>query len=131
MTLLEARFVEEEASEMAYSIAASQAFKEATRAAAPILMEPFMSLEVTTPSEFTGEVIADINSKRGKILSLESKQNKEVIKAEVPLATMFGYSTDLRSKSQGRANFSLQFNRYIEMPPALAKATLEKKGIFI
>ncbi len=131
VTLLEASFVEEEASEMAYSIAASMAFKEAARAAGPVLMEPFMALEVTTPSEFTGEVIADINSKRGKILSLENKQNKEVIKAEVPLATMFGYSTDLRSKSQGRANFSLQFNRYVEMPPALAKATLEKKGIFI
>ncbi len=131
VTLLQANFVEEEASEMAYSIAASMAFKEATREGNPLLMEPFMSLEVITPSEFTGEVIADINSKRGKILSLENKQNKEVIKAEVPLATMFGYSTDLRSKTQGRASFSLFFNRYIEMPPALAKATLEKKGIFI
>lgn len=131
VTLLEANFVEEEASEMAYSIAASMAFKEATREGNPLLMEPFMSLEVITPSEFTGEVIADINSKRGKILSLENKQNKEVIKAEVPLATMFGYSTDLRSKTQGRANFTLLFNRYVEMPPALAKATLEKKGIFI
>ncbi len=81
VTLLEANYVEEEASEMAYSIAASMAFKEATREGNPLLMEPFMSLEVITPSEFTGEVIADINSKRGKILALENKQNKEVIKA--------------------------------------------------
>jgi elongation factor G len=131
VTLLEANFNELEASEMAYSVAASMAFKEAARSAKAVLMEPYMSLEVTTPTEFTGEVIADINSKRGKILALDNKQNKEVIKAEVPLATMFGYSTDLRSKTQGRANFSLYFNRYVEMPLALAKATLEKKGIFI
>ena len=90
-----------------------------------------MRLEVVTPVDYTGDVIADINMKRGKILSMGNKQNKEQLIAEVPLAEMFGYSTDLRSKTQGRASFTMTFLKYEEMGMDLAKTVLEAKGIFI
>ncbi len=131
VTLLEAQYREEESSEVAYIIAASQAFVEACRKAKLKLLEPIMDLEVVTPSDYTGDIIADINMKRGKILNMGTKQNKEVVEAETPLAEMFGYSTDLRSKSQGRANFTMNFKMYQEIPMDLAKQILEKKGIFI
>ncbi len=131
VTLLEAKFNEVESSEVAYSIAASFAFKEAIRAAGPCLLEPLMALEVITPSDYTGDVVSDVNTKRGKILMMGYKQNKDVIEAEVPLAEMFGYSTDLRSKTQGRANFTMTFKKYEEMGMNIAKSVLEKKGIYI
>ena len=126
-----ANYRELESSELAYTIVASNTFKEACQSAGVVLMEPFMDLEVIVPSDFTGDVIADLNSRRGKVLAIDPKQAKEVIKAEVPLAGMFGYSTDLRSKSQGRATFSMTFKEYVEMPKKLAKDVLEKRGIFI
>ncbi len=129
--LIEASFDEETASEIAYTMAASMAFKEACKNAGLSLLEPLMDLEVITPLEYTGEVISDLNSKRGRIISIDSKQNKEIIKAEAPLLELFGYSTDLRSKSQGRANFTMKFLRYETLSHDLAKAILEKKGIFI
>lgn len=131
VTLLEAQYNELESSEVAYSIAAATAFREACLKAKPILLEPIMALEVVTPAEYTGDVIGDINMKRGKILNMGSKGNKEIIEAQVPLAEMFGYSTDLRSKSQGRASFTMNFDRYEAMDMNHAKAVLEKKGIYI
>lgn len=130
-TLVSAEFNEESADEVAYAIAASQAFREACKKAGLMLLEPKMSLEVVTPADYTGDVISDINMKRGKILSMGTKQNKEVLEAEVPLSEMFGYSTDLRSKSQGRASFTMNFDKYEEIPMDLAKQILEKKGIYI
>lgn len=130
-TLLSAEFNENESSEVAYAIAASAAFREACKAAGVRLLEPIMDLEVITPQDYTGDVISDINAKRGKIITMGIKQNKDLISAEVPLAELFGYSTDLRSKSQGRASFTMKFKYYVEMPQDLAKSTLEKKGIYI
>lgn len=130
-TLLKADFNETESSEVAYAIASSMAFREACKKAGLCLLEPIMDLEVVTPQDYTGDVISDINAKRGKILSMGLKQNKDLVEAEVPLAGLFGYSTDLRSKSQGRASFTMKFKNYAEMPFDLAKSTLEKKGIYI
>ncbi len=130
-TLIRAEYREEDASEVAYSIAASQAFRDACQKAGVKLLEPVMALEVISPSEYTGDVISDINMKRGKILSMGAKQNKEQIEAEVPLSEMFGYSTDLRSKSQGRASFTMNFDKYVDIPNALAKELMEKRGIYI
>ena len=131
VTLLSAKFNEETSSEVAYIIAASGAFREACQKAKIGLLEPIMALEVVTPVEYTGDVISDINMKRGKVIAMNAKQNKEVVEAEVPLAEMFGYSTDIRSKSQGRASFTMNFEKYESIPMALAKVILEKKGIYI
>lgn len=129
--LVAANYNEEEGSEVAYAIAASNAFREACRNAGLSLLEPKMSLEVVTPTDYTGDIISDINTKRGKIHAMSAKQDKEVIDAEVPLSEMFGYSTDIRSKSQGRANFTMNFDRYEEIPMKMAKEILEKRGIYI
>lgn len=131
VTLLSAVYNEIESDVVAYSIAASSAFKEACQKAKILLLEPIMSLEVVTPQDYTGDVISGISSKRGKVLGMGLKQNKEKIDAEVPLAEMFGYSTDLRSKTQGRANFVMKFCKYETLTSDLTKAVLEKKGIFI
>ena len=131
VTLLNAEYREEESSEVAYAIAASQAFVSACREASLQLLEPIMTLEVVSPAEYTGDIISDINAKRGKIMGMGSKQNKEVLDAEVPLAELFGYSTDLRSKSQGRASFTMTFFKYKDIPRDMAKELLEKKGIYI
>ena len=90
-----------------------------------------MEVEITTPTESAGDVISDINTRRGKILSMNPKNDREIVKAEAPLANMFGYSTDLRSKTQGRASFSMTFKHYEKMEHKLAKEVLEKRGIFI
>ena len=90
-----------------------------------------MALEITTPQESAGDVISDLNTRRGKILSMSAKGDKEIIQAEAPLAEMFGYSTDLRSKTQGRASFSMSFKHYEKLDHNLAKQILEKRGIYI
>ena len=90
-----------------------------------------MNLEVITPTDFTGDVIADVNSKRGRILGMEPKNNKEVLRSEVPLAELFGYSTQLRSKTQGRASFSMNFHRYDKLTFQQAKDILQKRGIYL
>lgn len=120
-----------ETSELAQSIASSQAFIEGVKKAVPQLLEPLMKLEVAVPSNYTGDVIGDINLRRGKILNIEQKGSKELVFAEIPLCEMFGYSTSLRSRTQGRASFSLTFLRYEALTSQLLKSTLEKKGIFI
>ncbi len=124
-------FNEAESSDVAYTIAASMAFKEACQKAGPVLMEPIMALEVTTPTDYAGDVIADVNAKRGRILGIDPKNNKDVLKAEVPLAEMFGYSTSLRSRTQGRASFTLTFKRYEKLTHNQAKEILLKRGIYI
>jgi elongation factor G len=124
-------FNEAESSEVAYTIASSMAFKEACQKAGLALMEPMMALEVTTPNDYAGEVIADVNAKRGRILGIDPKNNKDVLKAEVPLAEMFGYSTQLRSKTQGRASFTLTFKKYEPLTHNQAKEILQKRGIYI
>ncbi len=125
------QYDEETSTEVAYSIAASIAFKEACQKAKIGLMEPIMDMEVIAPTDNTGDVISDLNSRRGKILNMQPKGDKEIIEAEVPLAHMFGYSTDLRSRTQGRGNFTMSFKHYEIMEPKLMKDVLEKKGIFI
>ncbi|MGB0452312.1 MAG: elongation factor G [Bacteriovoracaceae bacterium] len=130
-TLESAEYREEESAEIAYTIAASQAFSDACRKAGLSLLEPVMEIEIVTPSDYTGDIISDINMKKGKIQSMDSKGAKEVIKADVPLRNMFGYSTDLRSKSQGRASFTMTFKNYKTLSHDEAKSILEAKGIYI
>ncbi len=128
--LLDAEFNELESTETGYSIAASNAFKEACKPSA-VILEPVMSAEVVCPEEYMGGVIGDLNGRRGKILSMSMRHGLQVIKAEVPLATMFGYSTALRSSSQGRATFTMEFASYEPVPPAIAHDILVKSGVII
>lgn len=131
VTLKNMKYNDLESNELAYTIAASMAFRDACKNAGLSLMEPSMQLEVLTPQESAGDVISDLNTRRGRIQSMNPKGNKEIVTAEVPLAQMFGYSTDLRSKTQGRASFSMTFHQYEKMEHGLAKKVLEKRGIFI
>ena len=113
-------------SEMAFKIAGSMAFQAAAKKADPVILEPMMAVEVVTPEDFMGDVIGDLNSRRGKINHMEARVNFQVITASVPLSEMFGYSTTLRSLSQGRANYSMQFERYDEVPKAIAEGIIAK-----
>ncbi|MBT4792771.1 MAG: elongation factor G, partial [Halobacteriovoraceae bacterium] len=131
VTLEDMKYNDVDSNEVAYAIAASMAFKDACSNGGLTLMEPSMELEVFTPKESAGDVISDLNIRRGRIVSIGSKGNKDVVSAEVPLSQMFGYSTDLRSRTQGRANFSMTFKQYEKMERRLAKQVLEKKGIYI
>jgi elongation factor G len=110
-----------DSSEMAFKIAGSMAFKEAARRASPVLLEPIMSVEVVTPDEYMGDVIGDLSSRRGKIEGMDQRGSAQVIRSQVPLSEMFGYATDLRSRTQGRAVYSMQFNSYQEVPDSIAK----------
>ncbi|MGH7934230.1 MAG: elongation factor G [Candidatus Binataceae bacterium] len=114
--LLDGKYHEVDSSELAFKIAGSMAFKEASERARPVLLEPVMDVEVVTPQEFMGEVIGDLNSRRGKILEMENRAGAQVITARVPLAAMFGYATRLRSITQGRANYTMQFGVYEQVP---------------
>ncbi|MCL5022123.1 MAG: elongation factor G, partial [Nitrospirae bacterium] len=100
--------------------------KEAAKKAKPVLLEPIMSVEVVTPEEYMGDVMGDLNSRRGKIQSMEKRGNSQVIRAEVPLSEMFGYATDLRSKTQGRATYTMQFSHYEDVPKGIADAIIAK-----
>lgn len=117
---------EVDSSEQAFYIAGSQAIKQACQKAAPVLMEPIMQVEILTPDEYTGEVMGDLNGRRGKVLKMEPRLGTQIIKAQVPLSEMFGYSTDLRSYTQGRATFSMQFDLYEKMPAGLAEEILKR-----
>ncbi len=114
--LLDGKYHEVDSSELAFKIAGSMAFKEAAERADAVLLEPVMEVEVVTPQEFMGDVIGDLNSRRGKIITMESRAGAQVIEAQVPLATMFGYATRLRSITQGRANYTMQFGAYEPVP---------------
>jgi elongation factor G len=111
---------------MAFKIAGSMAFKEAAKAAKPVLLEPIMDIEVVTPNEYMGDVMGDLNSRRGKIGGMMQRGEAQVIGASAPLAEMFGYSTTLRSMSQGRAVYSMQFSHYAEVPKAKAEEIISK-----
>ena len=126
VTLLDGSFHDVDSSEMAFKICASMAFREACKMGSPQLLEPVMDVEVVTPEEFMGDVIGKINSKRGKIKDLADRAGAKVIRAEVPLSGMFGYSTDLRSATQGRANYSMEFAKYDGVPAAIAEELMAK-----
>lgn len=125
-TLYDGSYHEVDSSEMAFKIAGSMAFKEAAKKAKPVLLEPIMSVEVVTPEEYMGDVMGDLNARRGRIQSMEKRGNSQVIRAEVPLSEMFGYATDLRSKTQGRATYTMQFSRYEEVPKNIGDAIIAK-----
>ncbi|HUL71259.1 MAG TPA: elongation factor G [Gemmatimonadales bacterium] len=118
---------EVDSSEMAFKIAGSMAFKEAAKAARPILLEPIMEVEVVTPSDFLGAVVGDLNSRRGKIGGMTQRGDAQVVAADVPLAEMFGYSTTLRSMTQGRAVYTMEFDHYAEVPKNVAETIITKK----
>ena len=125
-TLLDGAYHDVDSSEMAFKIAGSQAFKEGVRKANPIILEPLMAVEVRTPEEFMGDVIGDLNSRRGQIQSMEDATGVKVVNALVPLSEMFGYIGDLRSKTQGRAVYSMTFHSYAEVPKAVADEIIQK-----
>ena len=111
---------------MAFRIAGSMAIKEALRKADPVLMEPVMSVEVVVPEEYMGDVIGDLSSRRGRVLEMGVRANARIVKAYVPLAEMFGYATDLRSKTSGRASYSMTFDHYEEVPRSVAEELLKQ-----
>ncbi|MEV0728005.1 elongation factor G [Polymorphospora sp. NPDC050346] len=126
LTLLDGQYHEVDSSEMAFKIAGSMVLKEAARKADPALLEPMMAVEVTTPEENMGDVIGDLNSRRGIIQAMEERGGARVVRALVPLSEMFGYVGDLRSKTQGRASYSMQFDSYAEVPQSVAKEIIAK-----
>jgi elongation factor G len=126
VTLVDGSYHEVDSSEMAFKIAGSMAFKAACQKAGPILLEPVMGVEVVAPEEFMGDVIGDLSSRRGRIQQIEARGNTQVIAAHVPLAHMFGYATDLRSKTQGRATFTMQFDHYEAAPQSVSEEVISK-----
>ena len=122
-------FHDVDSNEMAFKIAGSMAFKEGCRKARPVLLEPMMSVEVVTPEDYMGDVVGDLNRRRGRIGSMEQRGNARLVSAEVPLAEMFGYATDLRSSTQGRAAYSMQFKHYEEVPASIAKEVVAKAAV--
>jgi elongation factor G len=126
VTLLDGAYHDVDSSEMAFKIAGSIAFKEAARKAGPVLLEPLMAVEVTTPEDYMGDVIGDINSRRGQIQAMEDRSGAKVVKALVPLSEMFGYVGDLRSKTSGRASYSMQFDSYGEVPRSVSEEIIAK-----
>jgi elongation factor G len=126
VTLQDGGYHEVDSSEMAFKIAGSMAFKEAARKATPVLLEPMMSVEVTTPEDFMGDVIGDLNSRRGHIQAMDERSGARIVRALVPLSEMFGYVGDLRSKTQGRASYSMQFDSYAQVPTNVATEIIAK-----
>ncbi|ASY12877.1 elongation factor G [Candidatus Nanopelagicus hibericus] len=126
VTLLDGAYHDVDSSELAFKIAGIAAFKEAAKLAGPVLLEPVMSVEVITPEDFMGDVIGDINSRRGQILAMDERSGARIVKALVPLSEMFGYVGDLRSRTQGRASYSMQFDSYAEVPQAVSKEIIAK-----
>ncbi len=124
--LTDGSYHEVDSSEMAFKIAGSMGFKEACRRAKPVLLEPVMDVEVVTPEEYMGAVVGDLNSRRGRIISLEARGTSQVIRAYVPLGQMFGYATEMRSMTQGRATYTMQFSRYEDVPTAIAEEIMAK-----
>ena len=126
VTLYDGSYHEVDSSEMAFKIAGSMGFKDAAKRAHPVLLEPIMAVEVVVPEEYMGDVIGDLNSRRGMIQSMEDATGVKVVRAHVPLSEMFGYVGDLRSRTQGRANYTMQFDSYAEVPPNIAKEIIAK-----
>ena len=128
VTLFDGSYHDVDSSEIAFKIAGSMAFKDATRKASPVLLEPIMAVEVVVPEEFMGEVIGNISSRRGKVLGMNSRGTAQIIQAQVPLAQMFGYATDVRSMSQGRATYTMQFSHYEPVPTSISEEISAKSG---
>jgi elongation factor G len=128
VTLVDGSYHDVDSSEMAFKVAGSMAFKEASRRARPVLLEPVMAVEVVTPEDYMGDVIGNINSRRGQIEGMEPRGNAQVIRAKVPLAEMFGYATDVRTMSQGRATYTMQFLHYAEVPNSIAEKLMESQA---
>jgi elongation factor G len=126
VALYDGSYHDVDSSEMAFKIAGSIGFREAAAKARPVLLEPVMKVEVVTPEDFMGDVMGDINSRRGMIQGMEDAPSGKIVRAEVPLAQMFGYSTDLRSATQGRATYSMEFAKYSEVPASIADAIAKK-----
>jgi elongation factor G len=126
LTLLDGKYHDVDSSEMAFKIAGSMVMKEALRKAGSVILEPMMSVEVVTPEESMGDVIGDLNSRRGMIQAMEERSGSRVVRAVVPLSEMFGYVGDLRSRTQGRASYSMQFDSYAEVPGNVAKEIIAK-----
>ena len=127
VTLYDGSYHEVDSSEMAFKIAGSMAVKKGLRAANPVLLEPIFKVEVTTPEEYMGDVIGDLNSRRGQVSGMTDRNNAKIIDAKVPLAQMFGYATDLRSKTQGRASYSMEFEKYVEVPKNIAQQVIDER----
>jgi elongation factor G len=121
VTLTDGKYHETDSSEIAFRVAGSLALKSALQRAKPVLLEPVFAVEVVTPEEFMGDVIGDLNRRRGQVSGMEQRGNAQVVTGHVPLAEMFGYATDLRSTTQGRATYTMQFERYDEVPPNIAE----------
>jgi elongation factor G len=125
VTLVDGKYHDTDSSEIAFKIAGSLAFKEAARRSKPVLLEPIFAVEVVTPEDFLGDVIGDLSKRRGRVEGQEQRGNALAVTALVPLSEMFGYATDLRSNTQGRANYTMQFERYDEVPPSIAEKVIE------
>lgn len=127
VTLFDGSFHEVDSSEMAFKIAGSMGFKQGALKAKPVLLEPIMSVEVVTPEDYMGDVMGDLNRRRGLVQGMEDSPAGKIVRAEVPLAEMFGYSTDLRSATQGRATYTMEFSMYAEAPNNIAEAIIKKQ----
>jgi len=128
VTLVDGKYHETDSSEIAFKVAGSLAFKEAARRAKPVLLEPVFAVEVVTPEEFMGDVIGDLNRRRGRVHGMEARGNAQVVTGSVPLSEMFGYATDLRSNTQGRATYTMVFEGYEEVPPNIAEKVVESRS---
>jgi elongation factor G len=126
VTVFDGSYHDVDSNEMAFKIAGSMGFKEGFRKAKPVLLEPIMKVEVVTPEDYSGDVIGDLNRRRGQILGMEESPSGKVITADVPLSEMFGYATTVRSMSQGRATFTMEFTKYVEVPPNIADGIIKK-----
>jgi elongation factor G len=126
VSLYDGSYHEVDSSEMAFKRAGSMAFREAAKKAGAKLLEPVMRIEVVVPAEFMGDIINDLNSRRGRVRSMEAKSGTQIVKARVPLAEMFGYATDLRSRTQGRATYSMHFDRYEQVPRVVSDEVIAR-----
>jgi len=126
VTLVDGQYHDVDSSEMAFKIAGQQAFRKAAEMAKPVLLEPIMAVEVVTPEEYMGDVMGDLSSRRGRIEGMEARGNTQVVRSQVPLSEMFGYSTDLRSRTQGRATYTMQFHSYQQVPEAIATEIVKR-----
>jgi len=127
VTLRDGKYHDTDSSELAFKVAGSLAMREATKRAKPVLLEPVFAVEVVTPEDFMGDVIGDLNRRRGRVEGMEPRGNAQVVRATVPLSEMFGYATDVRSMTQGRASYTMQFERYDEVPPNIADRVVEQR----
>ena len=128
VTLFDGSYHEVDSSEMAFKLAASMGFKEGARKAGAVILEPMMKVEVETPEDYMGDVIGDLNKRRGQVNSMDERNGSKIITAFCPLAQMFGYSTDLRSMTQGRATYSMEFDHYEEVPKNVSEEIIKKRN---